>query len=109
MNRMEEALGIVGWVSSDDVGGLRGGKGGDVALWSDAEDERVEIHVDSRGIKDVRVGQEKGQKTFVQLIIDQEDRVSVNTKVRAPDGFTPFTDPVLANLSARALVTVIMI
>ena len=106
---MEEALGIVGWVKSDDVAALSERKGGEVTLWSDVEDERVEIHVDRRGIKDVRVGQGKGGKTFVQLVIDEEDRVSVNTRVKAPDGFTPFTDPVLANLSARALVTVIMV
>jgi len=109
MREMKEALGISGWVTTNKLLSTEEIKVDGLTMWADSMDRQVEIRVEGNNIIDVRSGSSKGNVTFVQLILNDADNVEVITSVRAPTGFTQFSDPVLANLTSRAIVSKIMI
>jgi len=109
MKKMKEALGISGWVTTEKLSSIDSLKMNGLKMWADYSDRQVEIRVDGHNIDDVRIGAAKENMTFVQLIVNDANDVEVIASVRAPTGFTPFSDPVLANLTSRAVVSKIMI
>lgn len=108
MKKHRQTFGVAGWIPTARVDELEANAKGGVTMSLEPDDERFTIKVDGAGIEEVRVGSSKGDKTLVQLIIDNEKRVDVNFKPKVPDGFSTFRDPVLANLSQQSIVTVIM-